>query len=150
MVKHALRLGMALALSTGLGGIALAQQNGAPGSTTTPTQMQQPGQMQQPMTGMPAPTAPGKGPAATNPGYPQAAAPGSMAPYRHEAKLSPATVKQAQQQLRSEGLYHGAIDGRIGPATRAAVRRFQQQNRLTTNAMLDRETLQRLMGNHHG
>ncbi len=144
MVKHALRLSMALALGAGLGGIALAQQTAAPGPTPPPAQIQQPG------AGMPAPAAPGKGPATSNPSNSQAAAPNTGTPHGQAANLSPDTVKQAQQQLKSEGLYHGAIDGRVGPATRAAVRRFQQQNGLTTNAMLDQETLQRLMSNHRG
>jgi peptidoglycan hydrolase-like protein with peptidoglycan-binding domain len=53
--------------------------------------------------------------------------------------------------LKAEGLYKGAIDGRIGPETRAAVRQFQQQNGLKTTAMLDQDTLQRLMNQHsHG
>jgi Putative peptidoglycan binding domain len=125
---------MALALSAGLGAIVLAQQTAAP----PPAQMQQPG-----------PAAPGAGPAKSNRGNPEAAAPDTGTPYGQPANLSPDTVKQAQQQLKSEDLYHGAIDGRVGPATRAAVHRFQQQNGLTTNAILDQETLQRLMSDHH-
>jgi peptidoglycan hydrolase-like protein with peptidoglycan-binding domain len=97
----------------------------------------------------PAPVAPGAGPATSNRGNPQVAAPNTATPYGQPANLSSDTVKQARQQLKSEGLYRGAIDGRVGPATRAAVRRFQQQNGLTTNAILDQETLQRLMSDHH-
>jgi membrane-bound lytic murein transglycosylase B len=67
-----------------------------------------------------------------------------------EANLSPDAVKQAQQQLKSEGLYKGAIDGRVGPQTRDAVRKFQQQSGLAASSTLDQETLQRLMKNHHG
>jgi peptidoglycan hydrolase-like protein with peptidoglycan-binding domain len=59
--------------------------------------------------------------------------------------LSPDTIKAAQQELKAEGLYKGAIDGRIGPETQAAVRRFQRQNGLKTTAMLDQETLRRLI-----
>jgi peptidoglycan hydrolase-like protein with peptidoglycan-binding domain len=47
--------------------------------------------------------------------------------------------------LKTEGLYHGAIDGRIGRETQAAVRRFQQQNGLKTTVVLDQDTLQRLL-----
>ena len=66
-------------------------------------------------------------------------------------KLSSDTVKAAQQELKAEGLYNGAIDGHIGIQTKAAVRRFQQQNGLKTTAMLDQDTLQRLMSEHpHG
>ena len=61
------------------------------------------------------------------------------------------TGKAAQQELKAEGLYNGVIAGRIGPQTQAAVRRFQLQNGLKTTAMLDQDTLQRLMSEHpHG
>jgi peptidoglycan hydrolase-like protein with peptidoglycan-binding domain len=79
---------------------------------------------------------------------PMAAAPSDQT---EAPKLSSDTVKAAQQELRAEGLYNGAIDGRIGPQTQAAVQQFQQRNGLKTTAMLDQGTLQRLMSRYpHG
>jgi peptidoglycan hydrolase-like protein with peptidoglycan-binding domain len=147
MIRNALRLSMALALGASLGGIAYAQGTTAPGAATPPAEIQPPA------TGAPTPATPGTGSATSNPAAPNTTAPGATAPSYHAgpARLSPALVKEAQQQLKSEGLYNGAIDGRVGPQTRTAVRQFQQQNGLKTTAMLDHETLQRLMANHsHG
>jgi peptidoglycan hydrolase-like protein with peptidoglycan-binding domain len=150
MVKQALRLSMALMLSTGLAGIALAQGNTeVPGQTTmTPSQ-----KMEMPPAG--------NGSATTNPATPQAAmpntgtqtmpntgmqnGPNTGTQYGQEANLSPTTIMQAQRRLRSEGFYKGKIDGRFGPQTRVAVRKFQQQNGLAANSMLDQETMQHLM-----
>jgi peptidoglycan hydrolase-like protein with peptidoglycan-binding domain len=56
-------------------------------------------------------------------------------------------VRQAQQQLRNQGLYNGAIDGIIGPETRQALHQFQQQNGLNQTARLDQPTMDKLFGN---
>jgi hypothetical protein len=50
-------------------------------------------------------------------------------------------LKQAQQQLRSAGLYKGRIDGQMGPRTRQAVIAFQQQHNLSTTGRLDQQTM---------
>jgi peptidoglycan hydrolase-like protein with peptidoglycan-binding domain len=55
-------------------------------------------------------------------------------------------IRQAQQQLKSDGLYKGRIDGMLGHRTRLAITRFQKQNGLPHTARLDRTTLDRLMG----
>ena len=46
-----------------------------------------------------------------------------------------------QRQLRRAGYYHGAIDGLIGPQTRAALARFQSQNGLYVTRAIDGPTL---------
>jgi N-acetylmuramoyl-L-alanine amidase len=46
-----------------------------------------------------------------------------------------------QRQLRRAGYYHGAIDGLIGPQTRAALARFQAQNGLYVTRAVDGPTL---------
>jgi peptidoglycan hydrolase-like protein with peptidoglycan-binding domain len=132
---------MALVLGTCLGGTAFAQGAKEPSvaapppaqSTQAPAErMQEPGAngMQQPSAAMQQPSAAAPiDQTATNP--------------------SPKAVKAAQRQLKAEGFYNGAIDGRIGPATQVAVREFQQRNGLKQTATLDQETLQRLM-EHHG
>jgi peptidoglycan hydrolase-like protein with peptidoglycan-binding domain len=101
------------------------------------------------LAGMQAPATPNA--ATSNYTAPNTGAPNGAAPSDQQANsVSPDAVKQAQQELKDQGLYNGAIDGQFGPATRAAVQRFQQQNGLEATAMLDQETLQRLMANHHG
>ena len=54
------------------------------------------------------------------------------------------TVSQAQAALRDRGYYTGRIDGRLTPATRAAIAQFQRDLRLSATGYLDRDTLARL------
>jgi peptidoglycan hydrolase-like protein with peptidoglycan-binding domain len=146
MMTPGLRLSTALVLSLGLSGAALAQTPATPDTNAGAPQ----GQMQQGAgTPTPTPTNPNMN---TNAGMPNtnAGMPNTTGQYGQEANPSPEMVKQAQQQLKSEGFYKGAIDGRIGPATRNALRQFQQQHGLAANSMLDQETMQRLMKDHHG
>ena len=56
-----------------------------------------------------------------------------------------ATVAAVQRRLARGGYYHGAIDGVIGPGTRAAVRAFEQNNGLPVDGVIDRQLL-RTMG----
>lgn len=60
------------------------------------------------------------------------------------AGLPSGTVKEAQQQLKEQGLYHGQVDGAIGPETRRALTEYQKQNGLRETARLDDATLQRM------
>src|SRR5690242_16564220 len=53
-------------------------------------------------------------------------------------------VAEAQRQLRSEGLYRGAIDGVLTRQTRAAIADFQLRDGLPQTATLDDGTLERL------
>ena len=55
-------------------------------------------------------------------------------------------IRQAQERLKGEGLYHGKMDGRDGPKTRAAIRQFQKKNNLPVTARLDQNTLNELNG----
>jgi peptidoglycan hydrolase-like protein with peptidoglycan-binding domain len=57
---------------------------------------------------------------------------------------TPGTVQQAQSVLRDLGYYSGGIDGRLTPATRAAIQLFQRDQRLRQTGFLDRETIDRL------
>jgi len=60
---------------------------------------------------------------------------------------SPGAIREVQQQLQAQGLYRGAIDGQMGPETRAALSRFQRRNGLPQTAELDQNTMSRLLGN---
>jgi peptidoglycan hydrolase-like protein with peptidoglycan-binding domain len=56
-------------------------------------------------------------------------------------------VMEVQQKLQADNLYSGKIDGMMGPETRQALRQYQQQNGLPATARLDRQTLDRILGN---
>ncbi len=71
---------------------------------------------------------------------------GQMQPGRTGQRVTRQDIRQAQQALKSEGLYKGRIDGRMGLATHRAIAEFQQRNGLQRTARLDRTTLSRLMG----
>jgi peptidoglycan hydrolase-like protein with peptidoglycan-binding domain len=53
-------------------------------------------------------------------------------------------ITQAQIALRELGYYTGRVDGRLTPATRAAITAFQREERLTASGFLDRVTVRRL------
>ena len=59
-------------------------------------------------------------------------------------------IQQAQQQLKSQGLYRGTADGVMGPETQTALRAFQRQNGLPQSAELDQQTSTRLSGSGAG
>ena len=54
------------------------------------------------------------------------------------------TVRKAQEALNSQGYSVGAVDGRWGPNTENAVRRFQAKSGLTESGTLDSPTLSAL------
>jgi peptidoglycan hydrolase-like protein with peptidoglycan-binding domain len=54
------------------------------------------------------------------------------------------TVRKAQVALNGRGYNVGAVDGRWGPNTESAVRRFQEKNGLTATGTLDSSTLSAL------
>ncbi len=49
-----------------------------------------------------------------------------------------------QEALRNAGYYRGAIDGKVGSATREAVKAFQRDNGLNTDGVVGRKTWERL------
>jgi peptidoglycan hydrolase-like protein with peptidoglycan-binding domain len=55
-------------------------------------------------------------------------------------------IREAQQQLKSLGLYDGPIDGLFGPKTEEALREYQQAQGLEVTGSLTQETEKRLMG----
>lgn len=51
------------------------------------------------------------------------------------------TLRKAQQALREQGFYYGAVDGSPGDETTQAVRRYQIRNGLAVTGQLNDETL---------
>ena len=51
---------------------------------------------------------------------------------------------QIQQALKNAGYYQGSLDGKIGPATRAAIKAFQADNGLGTDGVCGRKTWAKL------
>jgi peptidoglycan hydrolase-like protein with peptidoglycan-binding domain len=127
-MTRSLTAAIALAATLGIAGLAQAQTTPAPVS----------------------PSAPGTVPATQGPGTAQTMEPAQTAEPAQTtepapASVSPATVQKAQEQLKSQGLYRGPADGRIGPATRTAVSRYQRKEGLPQTAMLDPPTLKHLL-----
>ena len=73
----------------------------------------------------------------------------SGAPSAPQAIMNPSRdeVREAQQQLRNQGLYHGRIDGILGRDTKQALGQFQKNNGLSQTATLDQPTMDKLLGN---
>jgi len=59
--------------------------------------------------------------------------------------LAGTDVRSAQQALKEKGFNPGPIDGVMGSRTTAAVREFQQREKLTVSGSLDAQTNARLM-----
>ncbi len=132
---------MALATS----GLALAQ-----GATASP-----PGAMN-PTTAAPATATPSATPGMTpssgmtNPSNGSMSSPnataGQSAQNQTGDMASPRDIRQAQQQLKQQGLYRGRVDGKMGRETAQAISKFQQQNGLPQNSQLDQQTMAKLGG----
>jgi hypothetical protein len=69
---------------------------------------------------------------------------GAVEPTAQAQNFTPDQVRQAQEQLKTAGLYNGPTDGMMDPDTRAGLARFQQQNGLRRTETLDQQTLTRL------
>ncbi len=50
------------------------------------------------------------------------------------------TTKEIQQALKNAGLYQGAVDGKLGPHTRAAIRDFQRANSVNVDGKVGKQT----------
>jgi peptidoglycan hydrolase-like protein with peptidoglycan-binding domain len=65
---------------------------------------------------------------------------------RHAASRTSPVTREAQSRLKEEGLYHGRIDGVVGPQTRRAIANFQRKHGLHESARLDQQTRKQLLG----
>jgi hypothetical protein len=118
-------------------------QTGTQSPTTMPSrgtspQASAPDQMNQGQTNQAQMGQPNKG--QMNQGQMNQAQSGSMG----GQEASQSQIQHAQQQLRAQGLYNGAIDGIVGPETQTALSQVQRQNGLPSTAQLDQQTLDRL------
>lgn len=87
--------------------------------------------------------------AAPSPNYSSAPAPQQQA--EAQQPVTPDTIRQVQQTLQQQGMYHGRVDGVWGPQTQAAVRSYQQNNNLNASGQLDQQTMASLtQGNGQG
>jgi His-Xaa-Ser repeat protein HxsA len=66
------------------------------------------------------------------------------APLPGRSLLFKKVVMQIQVALMGRGVFNGPIDGSVGPATRAALRQFQQSQGLTVTGTITSETLDAL------
>jgi peptidoglycan hydrolase-like protein with peptidoglycan-binding domain len=57
------------------------------------------------------------------------------------ASVEPATVRQAQEKLMSEGFDPGAVDGHLGPQTQQGLKEFQASKGLEPSGQLDSQTI---------
>ncbi len=55
-------------------------------------------------------------------------------------------VRDAQQQLASQGYDPGPADGKLGPKTQEQIRKFQQDHNLQASGQLDDQTMAALSG----
>ena len=65
-------------------------------------------------------------------------------PSFQNTRVTPDVVKAAQQKLNDEGYSTGTPDGKLGPATRSAIRKYQSDKNITVTGKLDESTLTHL------
>jgi peptidoglycan hydrolase-like protein with peptidoglycan-binding domain len=61
-----------------------------------------------------------------------------------DGKLTPQTIRQAQEALKNKGRDPGPIDGVLGPRTVAALNAYQKAEGLATTGRLDAKTMESL------
>ncbi len=69
---------------------------------------------------------------------------GSTAPAIALASTVKPATKVVQQALKNAGVYQGAMDGKLGPQTRAAIRDFQRANGLSVDGKVGKQTWSKL------
>lgn len=70
--------------------------------------------------------------------------PNEVQPAPEKIRVTPDVVRAAQQKLDDNGYKAGTPDGKVGPRTRAAARKFQADNNLEKTGKLDESTLSHL------
>jgi hypothetical protein len=147
MRKLILATASVFALGMAASGVGYAQQTATPAPAPQQNETNQPAaNMNQPSENTNQPSA--NMPAANEQGQNAAMQQGeqSTAPVR----VSRQQVRQIQEQLKTQGLYKGRIDGMMGPETKQAIQQFQQQNNLQATGTLDQQTLAALSSGTNG
>jgi peptidoglycan hydrolase-like protein with peptidoglycan-binding domain len=146
-MQRVLTAAAVVALSMGMAGVSQAQTAPTTPSTSAPSAatpgMTSPSHPNSGMTSQPTPATPSPSAMSPSPGPSAASSPSATNPSGY---ISPQQVKQAQRVLQQKGLYHGQIDGLVGPQTQAALSQFQQSEGLPQTATLDQDTLNHLLG----
>jgi peptidoglycan hydrolase-like protein with peptidoglycan-binding domain len=146
MRKLILATASAIALGVVSGGPLYAQNT----TGTTPGAQQPPAEATQPAMPNAGATTPAMpSPSTSNPPSDTGMAASSQAS-GDWTKLSRADMQQIQEKLRSDGLYHGRIDGLSGPGTQQALRTYQRKNGLPVSGTPDPQTLASLQINTTG
>lgn len=65
-------------------------------------------------------------------------------PAPEQIRVTPDMVRAAQQKLNDEGYKSGTPDGKMGPVTRGAIRKYQEDKGLKVTGALDESTLSHL------
>jgi peptidoglycan hydrolase-like protein with peptidoglycan-binding domain len=69
---------------------------------------------------------------------------GTVQPAKPRVQVTPEMVRAAQQKLNDAGYHAGKADGRVGPMTRSAIRKYQKDESMTVTGKLDESTLSHL------
>jgi peptidoglycan hydrolase-like protein with peptidoglycan-binding domain len=70
--------------------------------------------------------------------------PTTVQPTKQKIEVTPSVVREAQQKLNDAGYRAGNADGKIGPKTRSAIRKYQRDQSLAETGSLDESTLSHL------
>jgi peptidoglycan hydrolase-like protein with peptidoglycan-binding domain len=68
----------------------------------------------------------------------------SHRPMNFGAKVSADEVREVQRKLKDDGDYMGQVDGKFGPQTAQAIKKFQKSNGLEQSGQLDQQTASKL------
>ena len=133
----------AVALTAALGMAGLAHAQSSAGPSTQPSTMSP----NTPSSTMTSPmTSQSGSPSTATMSTPGASTQSPQANAGQSMPASQSEIQQAQQELKSQGLYRGQVDGVMGPETQTALSKFQRQQGLPETAQLDQQTLSRLNG----
>lgn len=135
-------MGAAITLAIGMGLAATAQAQGTYNQTNQPTGN---------VSSAPSAAMPNEPSGAAMQNSSMGASAEATAPMRTRHRVaargrtSRNEIRQAQEQLKQQGLYRGRVDGKMGRETHAALSQFQQQNGLQQTGRLDQQTMASLM-----
>jgi cytoskeletal protein RodZ len=123
----------------------IGQEKAAPASPAPATASSQPAKPSAPPATAPStPAAPAQ-PSQVTPTVPPPTSAASAATMPAEDKMSAANRRTVQEALHRLGYYQGPVDGKFGPLTRGAIRRFQDSIRAKSTGHLTAAEASRLV-----